>query len=146
MHDQGPEFKGQMFLRVLENCGVENHPTAVKNPRANSICERMHQTVGNVLRTMTHANPPQDMSQASDMMDSCLATAVHAARASASRALGGISPGGPVFQRDVFLDVPLVADVVALTNQREVLVNKSLRKANLGCHSCDHQVNERVSV
>ena len=35
---------------------------------------------------------------------------------------------------------------MALTNQREVLVNESLRKANLSRRSCDHQVNERVLI
>ncbi len=30
-----------------------------KNPQSNAVCERMHQTVGNVLRTLLHGNPLQ---------------------------------------------------------------------------------------
>jgi hypothetical protein len=28
------------------------------------VCERMHQTVGNVLRTLLHGNPPQNIANA----------------------------------------------------------------------------------
>ncbi len=49
-----------------------------KNPQSNAICERMHQTVTNVLRTLVHNNPPQNMTQARDIIDDALATAMHA--------------------------------------------------------------------
>ncbi len=35
-----------------------------KNPQSNAICERMHQTVTNVLKTLVHTIPPQNMTQA----------------------------------------------------------------------------------
>jgi hypothetical protein len=38
----------------------------------------MHQTVNNVLRTLVHTNPPRNMTQARDMIDDALATAMHA--------------------------------------------------------------------
>jgi hypothetical protein len=38
----------------------------------------MHQTVTNVLRTLVHTNPPQNMTQARDIIDDALATAMHA--------------------------------------------------------------------
>jgi hypothetical protein len=48
-----------------------------KNPESNAICERMHQTVTNVLRTLVHTNPPQNMTQARDIKDDALANAMH---------------------------------------------------------------------
>ena len=146
IHDQGPEFQGTAFQQILENNGVEDVPTTVKNPQSNAICERVHQTVGNVLRTMIHANPPQNILEASDMMDSCLATAMHATRAAASRALEYTSPGAIVFQRDMFLDVPLIADIMALTASRQVRINESLRKANLIRRTYDFKVNDQVLI
>ena len=47
-----------------------------KNPQSNAIYERMHQTVTNVLRTLVHTNPPQNMTQARDIIDNALATAM----------------------------------------------------------------------
>ncbi len=38
----------------------------------------MHQTVTNVLRTLVHTNPPQNMTQAMDIIDDKMATAMHA--------------------------------------------------------------------
>ena len=146
IHDQGPEFKGESFRTVLTDNGVDDVSTTIKNPRANAICERVHQTIGNVLRTMTYAHPPQDMLAASDMMDACLATAMHATRAVASRALDNISPGALVFQRDMFLDVPLVADIMAITNKRQVVVNETLRRANQSRRNYDYKVNDQVLV
>jgi hypothetical protein len=44
----------------------------------NAICERMHQMVTNVLRTLVHTNPQRNMTQARDIIDDALATAMHA--------------------------------------------------------------------
>ena len=38
----------------------------------------MHQTAGNVLQSIVHTNPPQNMTQVRDKVDGTLATAMHA--------------------------------------------------------------------
>jgi hypothetical protein len=38
----------------------------------------MHQTVGNVLRVLLYSNPPQNLTQARDIVDQALVTAMHA--------------------------------------------------------------------
>jgi hypothetical protein len=43
-----------------------------------SVCERMHQTVGNVLRTLLHGNPPQNIAYAAQYVDEALSIAMHA--------------------------------------------------------------------
>ena len=37
----------------------------------------MHQTVRNILRTLPYSNPPQNMTQARDIIEAALATAMH---------------------------------------------------------------------
>jgi hypothetical protein len=59
-----------------------------QNPQSNAICERMHQAVTNVLRTLVHTNPPQKMTQARDIIDDALATAMHAMQATVATTLG----------------------------------------------------------
>ena len=49
-----------------------------KNPQSNAICERMHQTISNVLQTLVHTNPPQNIDQARVIVDDALVTAMHA--------------------------------------------------------------------
>ena len=48
--DNGSEFK-LYFLHLLDTYGVTKKLTTVKNPQANGILERVHQTLGNMLRT-----------------------------------------------------------------------------------------------
>ena len=83
-----------------------------KNPQSNAICERVHQTVTNVLRTLV-TNPPQNMTQARDIIDNALATAMHAMQTTVATTLGS-TPGALAFAQDMFLNVPLIADWQAI--------------------------------
>jgi transposase InsO family protein len=49
--DNGGEFIGWEFIQMLRLHQIKDVPTTVKNPQANAICERMHQTVS-MLPTM----------------------------------------------------------------------------------------------
>jgi transposase InsO family protein len=49
IYDQGGEFIGWPFQQVLQHHHIAGHPTTAKNPQANSVCERMHQAIGNSL-------------------------------------------------------------------------------------------------
>jgi hypothetical protein len=61
LHDKGGEFIGQTFQQLLEIFSIKDVCSASKNPQSNAICERMHQTVTNVSRTLVHTNPPRNM-------------------------------------------------------------------------------------
>ena len=89
----------------------------------------MHQTVANILRTLLYTNPPQNMDDANDLIDDALATAMHATRTNVSSTLGS-SPGALVYSRDMFLDIPLIADWILIQQRREQIVNESLRRHN----------------
>jgi len=143
VHDNGSEFIGQGFQRILERNHVKDVPTTVKNPQANAICERMHQTVGNTLRTLCHANPPQDVQQAHNIIESALATASHASRATIHRTMK-VSPGGLVFHRDMFLDIPLLANLATIRQNRQRLIDENLRRDNLKRRTHDYQPGQAV--
>ena len=67
----------------------------------------MHQTVGNILRTLLYSNPPQNITQARDIMDGALATTMHAMQTTIATMLGS-TPGKLAFNMDMFLNVPLI--------------------------------------
>ena len=69
----------------------------VKNPQSNAICKRMHQTAGNILRTLELTQPPQTLQEAQMLVDSALATTMHATRTAVHITLK-VSPGAFVFQ------------------------------------------------
>jgi hypothetical protein len=64
IHDKGGKIIGGTFQWLLHSFDIKDVQLTSKNPQSNSICERMHQTVGNVLRLLLYTNPPQNLTQA----------------------------------------------------------------------------------
>ena len=83
----------------------------MRNPQANAVCERLHQTVANISRTTIVNNPPANIDQTNAAIDFALFTTMHVSRCAVSRALF-ISPGALFFRRDMFLDLPIMIDLV----------------------------------
>ncbi len=52
-YDNGSEFKLHFeHLCLCDSYGIKRKPTTVKNPQANAILERVHQVLGQMLRTL----------------------------------------------------------------------------------------------
>ena len=130
VQDNDGEFVGPEFQFLLQGCRINDVPTSSKNLQANAICERMHQTVGNVLRTLLHGEPPRDITKTKDFIDEALLIATHAMQTGIHTTLGS-SPGNLVFNRDMFLNIPIIADWHAITQKCEHLIN-----GNLMCENC----------
>ncbi len=105
----------------------------------------MHQSVGNVLRTLLHGQLPQQLTgaRAKDFIDKALATTMHAIWVGIHSTLGS-SPGSLVFNRDMFLNIPLIADWHAVTKRREHLINTNLMRENRKSRRHDYAVDNRV--
>jgi transposase InsO family protein len=58
IHDTGGEFMGNALQRMLYINGIKDVSTSACNPQANAVSEQMHKTVGNILRSSLHSNPP----------------------------------------------------------------------------------------
>jgi len=129
VHDKGGEFIGREFQWLLNMFSIKDVQSTTKNPQSNSIYERMHQTVGNVLRTYLYNDPPQNMTQAKDIIDQALATAIHTMRTTIATTLVS-TPGPLAFSRDTFLNVPLIADWQAIAARHEQHINDNLSRAN----------------
>ena len=100
IYDRVTVFTGAEFQSMLIRYSIHRSPTSVKNPQANAICERMHQSVTNILRPLLHAHYPQTIQAAQDVMATALAQASHALRCAVHRTLR-VSPGALVFHRDM---------------------------------------------
>ncbi len=143
IHDQGGEFTGWPFQALLHQHGILDRPTTAKNPQANAICERMHQSVGNTLRALTTLNPPAGIMTAEQLVDTALAKCMYATRAAFH---GGLqtSPGALVFQHDRVLDLPLIADLQLIQERHQQLIDERLIKANRRCFSHDYAIGDEV--
>jgi hypothetical protein len=129
IQDKGGEFIGGTFQWLLHSFDIKDVQSTAKNRQSNSIWERMHQTVGSTLRVLLYSNPPQNLTQARDIVDQALATAMHAMQVTIATTLGTI-PGALEFSCDMFLNDPLIVDWHTITRRREQYVNDNLRRVN----------------
>jgi transposase InsO family protein len=145
VHDNGGEFIGWEFQQLLERCGIKDCPTTSRNPQGNAVCERMHQTVGNVLRTLLHGENTRG-DNADEIIDNALATVTHTLRTAISRSLNFNSPGELAFKRHMFLNLPLQADLQALQQHRQLQVDRNLINANNRRLNYDYKMGQMVYV
>ncbi len=129
VYNPGAEFTGLEFQAPLQNYHIRDVCSTAKNPQSNAVCERMHQTVGNLLRMLLHGNPLQHIANAAQYVDEALSIPMHTMQAGVHSTLGS-SPGNLVFNRDMFLNIPLIVDWHAITQRREHLIHENLLREN----------------
>jgi hypothetical protein len=103
--DNGGEFKS-IFKEMCENLGIDCKPTTSYNPQGNAIIERIHQVMGNMLRTFELEErdlDPQD--PWGEFLQQC-AFGIRSTHHTTLQA----SPGQLVFGRDMIHNIPFIAN------------------------------------
>jgi len=79
VYDNGNEFVGQEFQELLDSYGIKPVATTVRNPKSNGVIERVHLTMGDMLRTMTFSGSDwfQDMQRALDAVAWAIRTTIN---------------------------------------------------------------------
>ena len=137
------QLKNCRFKQTLLRAGVIDSPTTSRNPQANSVCERMHQTVANILRTTLKRDQPINITQGNRMIDNALAAAMHATRCSYTHSIG-MTPGEMVFHRDMFFDVPIIVDLLAIRDRRQTMIDSNLIRQNEKRREYHYAVGQQV--
>ena len=103
--DNGAEFKKD-FRTISTDYGVQLKNTTVKNPQANGVLERVHQTICNMLRAKNLAKleMPED-----DPWTAILASVAYAVRSTYHTTLEA-TPAQLIFGRDMIYPVEYVAE------------------------------------
>ena len=117
----------------------------VKNPQSNAVTERLHQTVTNILRSTLYANPLDNQLEAELLIDTALQKATYAMRATVHTTLK-VTPGSLVYQRDMILNIPVVADLLDITAWRQHLIDERTMAEYQKRISHDYQPNDQVLV
>ena len=85
----------------------------------------MHQAIANVLHTLLYNNPPHMMTHSQDIVDQAMATATYSKGTTVATTLGS-TPRAAAFGRDMFLNVPLIANWQAVASHCKHHVNENL--------------------
>ena len=102
----------------------------------------MHQSVGNVLRTLIHGKQLQNINTIHSYIDKALSIAMYTMRAELHHTVGNC-PGNLIFNRDMFLNMPLIAGWHAITQKREHLINENLLRENQKRRHFDYAPNRK---
>ena len=78
-------------------------------------------------------------------MDNALATVIHVTRCSVNHQMK-TTPGALTYRRDMFIDVPLIADLVAIRNNRQQLINNNLIRHNRKRYDYHYRLGDRIMV
>jgi len=125
-YDKGAEFMAEFARMVEVDYGIKRKGATTRNPQANAIIERIHQTLGNMLRTFeVHKS---DMTR-EDSWEGILAAVMFALRATCHTTLQA-SPSQLVFGRDAITNIQFEADWVHIKQLKQKLIAKNNQKEN----------------
>ena len=139
--DRGSEFIGHDFQSMIKNpYGVKDKPITVRNPQANAIVERVHQVIGNIIRTfelednyLDEVNPWKGI----------LSATAFAVRSTFHTTLNQ-SPGQLVFGRDMILNIKHEANWDYIKKRKQNIINKNNKRENAGRIPHTYRVGDQV--
>ena len=137
--DNGTPFMA-LFKELCKNMGIEQAPITAHNPQANSIIERVHQVVGNMLRTFEMQKRELD-----DLypFDEFLTSAAYAIRCTYHTMLQA-SPGELVYGRDMHLPIQFIADWASIALRKQKEIDRNNERENANRINWDYKVGDEV--
>lgn len=141
--DRGSEFIGHDFQDMIRNdYGIKAKPITVRNPQANAIVERIHQVIGNIIRTFELQTNYLDEE---DPWKGILSAAAFAVRSTYHTTLQK-SPGQLVFGRDMILNIKHTANWEYIRQRKQKLIEKNNQAENAKRKAHDYQAGDRVML
>ena len=117
---------------VKEDYGIKQRPITTRNPQANAIIERIHQTLGNIIRTF---ELHQDQEVTQDSWEGILSAAMFSLR-STYHTTTQATPMQLVFRRDAILNLKFKADWNYFKQRKQKLsitITKRKSQKNTSC-------------
>ena len=141
VYDNGSEFK-LFFENLCEEYSLTRKPTTIKNPQANSVLERVHQVISNMMRT---ASLDMQDTCSPEIIDEYISNVGWAIR-STHHTMLGTSPGAAIFGRDMLFDIQYIADWSAIGKRRQKQVDQSNANENKARIDFDYRVGSKVAI
>jgi transposase InsO family protein len=139
--DRGSEFIGHDFKQMLtEDYGIKKKPITVRNPQANSIIERVHQTIANLIRTFELEDNYLDND---DPWAGILSATAFAIRSTYHTTLQA-TPGQLVFGRDMILNIQHIANWSLIKNRKQKIIHNNNRRENAKRHPHIYHKGDKI--
>jgi transposase InsO family protein len=138
--DRGKEFMGEFARMVEKDYGIKRKPTTTRNPQANSVIERIHQTIGNIIRSFQIGQIEIDEQ---DPWSGVLAATMFATRATYHTTTQA-TPSQLVFGRDAILNIKFDANWKLIRERKQRAINENNQMENKKRIPHNYRVGDKV--
>eukprot|EP00957_Ditylum_brightwellii_P182922 13933793-Ditylum_brightwellii.AAC.1 len=121
--DRGTEIMTEFTDMIASDYGVMKKPITARNPQANSIIERVHQIIGNMIRSIEVHDTNIDEK---DPWTGILSVVRFTTRATVHTTIQA-TPMQLVFDRDAILNVKHEANWIYINKRKEKIIKKIVR-------------------
>ena len=121
--------------------GLKRKPTTDYNPQGNAIIERIHQVLGNQLRSFELEE--RDLNKQEKTFEPFITACAYAIRCTYHTTLKA-TPGQLVFGRDMILPIKFEADWALIQKQKQDSINNSNNKDNKKRIKHEYKIGDKV--
>ena len=139
--DNGSEFKME-FQDLCKNMGLTKKTSLPWNPQSNSILERVHQVLGDCLRTFNLDNKELNPDHP---FEEFLTASAYAIRCAYHTTLG-FSPAQLVFGRDMFMPIETPVDWEQIRIRKQNQINKDNVRENSKRTPHDYAQGDLITI
>jgi hypothetical protein len=141
--DRGSEFQAEVGKMLKDEYGITRKPITTRNPQANAIVERVHQTIGNQIRSL-QINNKEGLEKYGDW-DGVLGAVAKGVRSTVHTTLQA-TPTQLVFGRDAILNIGFQADWEYIKQRKQKLIIQNNKRENAKRVPHQYNVGDKVKV
>eukprot|EP00957_Ditylum_brightwellii_P125294 9549968-Ditylum_brightwellii.AAC.1 len=127
---------------IWDEYGIKHKPITTRNPQVNSIVERAHQTIGNLLRTFEPGSAKLDPK---DPWSGILSAVMFALR-STIHTTHKATPMQLVFRRDAMLNATHVSNWLFIQEHWQKIIKKNNEQENVKRRLHEYHANDKVMI
>ena len=139
--DRGTEFMAEFAQMIRKDYGIKKKPITSRNPQANAIIERVHQTIGNMLRTFKLYD--RDDLDLGDPWSGVLAAIMFGLRATYHTTTQA-TPMQLVYNRDAIVNAKFQADWKFIKDRKQKIIAANNAKENAKRTKHTYHVGDKV--
>jgi hypothetical protein len=125
---------------ITKDYGIKKKPISVRNPQANAIIERVHQTIGNIVRTFELEDNYLDEDNPWTGILSATAFAIRSTYHTTLQA----SPGQLVFGRDMIFNIKHIANWQTIKLHKQKIIKQNNLRENAKRIPYEYRVGDEV--
>ena len=141
--DKGSEFMAEFAKMVVEEYGIKKKGITARNPQANAILERIHQVIGNMIKTFK-VYDREDLEE-QDPWSGILAAIMFGVRATYHTTLEA-TPSQLEFGRDAILPMQHQADWSYIKNKKQKLINNNNVRENKSRIPYEYKIGDKIML